>query len=155
MHIRHALPAEAAELTALARRSKAHWGYEEVQLDAWREELAITPALVESAHVYVCESDGDIAAFYALLREGELWQLGHLWVLPEQMGRGIGRALLRHAAAEAFEGGAREVLVDADPYAEAFYLACGAERGGEVAAPIAGQPQRRRPQLRLPVAAAL
>ena len=155
MHIRHALPAEAAQLTALARRSKAYWGYAEVQLDAWRDELSITPALVEAAHVFVCESDGDIAAFYALLREGERWQLGHLWVLPEQMGRGIGRALLRHAATEAFDGGAREVLVDADPYAEAFYLACGAERDGEVAAPIAGQPRRRRPQLRLPVAAAL
>ncbi len=155
MQIRHALPAEAGQLTALARRSKAYWGYEEVQLDAWREDLTITPALIEAAHVYVCEADGDICAFYALLREGETWQLGHLWVLPEQMGRGIGRALLRHAAAEAFEGGAREVLVDADPYAEAFYLACGAERDGDVGAPIAGQPRRRRPQLRLPVAAAL
>lgn len=155
MQIRHALPAEAGQLTALARRSKAYWGYEEVQLDAWREDLTITPALIEAAHVYVCEADGDIGAFYALLREGETWQLGHLWVLPEQMGRGIGRALLRHAAAEAFEGGAREVLVDADPYAEAFYLACGAERDGDVGAPIPGQPQRRRPQLRLPVAAAL
>jgi GNAT superfamily N-acetyltransferase len=155
MHIRPALPDEAPALTALARRSKAYWGYDEVQLDAWRADLAITPTLIEAAHVYVCEADGDIGAFYALVREGEQWQLDHLWVLPEQMGRGIGRALLRHAAFEAFEGGAREVLVDADPYAEAFYLACGAERAGHVDAPIAGQPRRSRPQLRLPVAAAL
>jgi GNAT superfamily N-acetyltransferase len=155
MHIRHALPAEAATLTALARSSKAYWGYDEVQLDAWRADLAITPALIEAAHVFVCETDGDIGAFYALVRHGEYWQLDHLWVLPAQMGRGIGRALLHHAASEAFEGGAREVLVDADPYAEAFYLACGAERAGDIEAPIPGQPQRRRPQLRLPVAVAL
>lgn len=155
MQIRPALPHEAAVLTALARASKAYWGYDELQLDAWRADLAITPSLIEAAQVFVCESDGDINAFYALVREGDSWQLDHLWVLPAHMGRGIGRALLRHAALEAFEGGAREVLVDADPYAEAFYLACGAERAGEVAAPIAGLPGRRRPQLRLPVAAAL
>lgn len=155
MHIRNALPQEAAALTALARASKAYWGYDELQLDAWREDLAITPALIESAHVFVCETEGEIGAFYALVRQGADWQLDHLWVLPAHMGRGIGRALLHHAAGEAFEAGAREVMVDADPYAEAFYLACGAERAGDIEAPIPGQPGRRRPQLRLPVAVAL
>jgi hypothetical protein len=36
--------------------------------------------------------------------------------------------------------------VDADPHAERFYLACGAVSIGTVAAPIAGQPDRVRPQ---------
>jgi molybdenum cofactor cytidylyltransferase len=63
------------------------------------------------------------------------------------MHRGIGRALLAHALATAARGGAAEVIVDADPNAESFYLECGAIRRGEVAAPIAGQPNRVRPQL--------
>jgi hypothetical protein len=37
------------------------------------------------------------------------------------------------------------VTIDADPFAEAFYLHCGAERCGEVAAPIPGLPDRTRP----------
>jgi len=39
------------------------------------------------------------------------------------------------------------VTVDADPNAESFYLACGADRCGEVPAPIRGEPGRVRPQL--------
>jgi len=68
------------------------------------------------------------------------------------MRRGVGRALVSHALQTASRGGASEVTVDADPNAEAFYLDCGAVRCGEVAAPIAGQPTRVRPQLTFQVA---
>ena len=67
------------------------------------------------------------------------------------MRRGIGRALLAHAAGTARAGGDSAILIDADPNAEAFYLACGAARGGSVAAPIASEPERVRHQLSLQV----
>jgi hypothetical protein len=66
------------------------------------------------------------------------------------MGRGVGRALLERAAIEAALLDYRELKIDADPHAEAFYLACGAARTGtSVAAPISTDPGRRRPQLAL------
>jgi hypothetical protein len=46
-------------------------------------------------------------------------------------------------------GGASGLLIDADPNAELFYIACGATRFGEIPAPITGQPDRVRPQLEL------
>jgi len=63
------------------------------------------------------------------------------------MARGVGRLLLIHALEAAARGGAAEVTVDADPHAESFYLECGAVRQGDIAAPVAGQPTRVRPQL--------
>jgi GNAT superfamily N-acetyltransferase len=64
------------------------------------------------------------------------------------MRRGIGTALLRHALQTAAQGGADEVDVDADPNAAPFYLRRGAVHVGDLPAPIAGEPQRARPQLR-------
>lgn len=43
------------------------------------------------------------------------------------------------------------ITIDADPNAEAFYLACGVIRVGHVAAPIFADPSRVRPQLSLPI----
>ena len=49
------------------------------------------------------------------------------------------------------DDGVANLAIDADPNAEAFYLANGARRVGEDAAPIEGLPGRTRPQLLLPV----
>ena len=79
----------------------------------------------------------------------DCWQLEHFWVAPENMGCGVGRALLAHAVGIAASGGAQALAIDADPNAEPFYLACGALRVGAVAAPTEGAPSRARPQLLL------
>jgi hypothetical protein len=47
--------------------------------------------------------------------------------------------------------GGNALAIDADPNAEAFYLAKGARRIGEIAAPIEGHPDRVRPQMLLPI----
>ncbi len=68
------------------------------------------------------------------------------------MGRGVGRALFEHARKVAAEAGATVVEIDADPYAEPFYLRMGARRVGEVQSEVDGQP-RVRPLLHLEVGA--
>jgi GNAT superfamily N-acetyltransferase len=57
-------------------------------------------------------------------------RLEHLWVLPDWMGQGIGRALFRHAAERAAARGALSLTIEADPNAEPFYLphGCSSER---------------------------
>ena len=62
----------------------------------------------------------------------------NLWVAPEHMRQGFGRALLFHALQTAALGGASFIHIDADPNAESFYVACGATRIGEVPAAIEG-----------------
>lgn len=72
-----------------------------------------------------------------------------LWVSPPFMRHGVGRALLGWALARARRAGYTDIDIDADPHAEPFYLAQGARRVGVTCAPLAGDPDRVRPQLRL------
>lgn len=152
MEIRRAMEDEAERLSALALRSKGHWGYPAAVLDGWRGELAIGAADIRSDQVFAAVEDGELLGFYSLRVAPGAWELNHLWVLPEHMRRGVGRALLAHAMETALRGGAPEIVVDADPHAERFYLDHGADRRGAVPARIPGQPERVRPQLafRLP-----
>ena len=147
MDIRPALETEASELSAIAMRAKAHWGYSAETLERWREELAVSPTHVRERPTFVAVIGAEIVGFYSLRPSQSAWELDNLWVLPEFMHQGFGRALLSHALATAANGGAREVTVDADPNAASFYLESGAIRRGDVPAAILGQPERMRPQL--------
>ena len=149
MHIRRAHESEAGLLSSIAFAAKGHWPYSPAQLLAWREDLTVTAEMVAACPAWVAEVDGEVVGFFVLASASPSWSLEHLWVLPSHMGRGVGRALLAQAARLAAEGGACGLAIDADPYAEPFYRACGAERVGSIAAPIAGEPQRVRPQLEL------
>ena len=138
MQIRRAVAGDAEELSTLALRAKAHWGYAEAQLEAWRPSLEVSAASVLAHPTFVGELNGRVVGFYSLVPAASAWELDNLWVAPEHMRHGLGRALITHALQTAAVGGASCVVVDADPNAEPFYVACGTKRLGEVAAPIAG-----------------
>lgn len=70
------------------------------------------------------------------------------------MRRGLGVQLLEHARGVAAMPGVREMRVDSDPNAEAFYLAQGWRRAGATPAPVEGDPGRVLPLLVLVVDAA-
>ncbi|MBP8311045.1 MAG: GNAT family N-acetyltransferase [Burkholderiaceae bacterium] len=151
VRLRAALAGQAALLTDIAMRSKGHWGYSPTDLARWREELTLAPATIVACPTWVAWIDESAVGFYQLQTGATQWVLEHLWVHPDGMRRGIGRALLRHAVRLAAEQGAHALAIDADPHAEPFYLACGACRVGALAAPIDGYPDRVRPQLLLAI----
>ena len=155
MQIRRALETEADDLSSLAIVAKRYWGYSDDQINVWRPDLNIAAKPISAQPTFAGTLDGQTVGFYSLVPSHPAWELGHLWVLPSFMKRGYGRALLAHAMQTAANGGATAINIDADPYAEAFYLACGAKRIGMVAAPIAEQPNRARPQLVLAVTRSL
>lgn len=145
--IRTARAADAEALTQVALAAKRHAGYAEADLERWRAELTIAPAQIEQQPAWVWDEAGRIRGFLALKRDGRRCDLDHLWVLPDDMRRGIGAALLKRALEYATEHHINALTIDADPQAEPFYLKCGAVRIGAVAAPSSGDPQRQRPQL--------
>lgn len=152
VHIRAASPDEAATLTEIAHAAKRLWGYPEEWIARWREALTLTVDYVAAHEVFVGEYRRQIAGFYALVplaRDEAKWELEHLWVRPELAGRGLGRALLRHAVQRvgALSPGAA-LEIEADPNAEGFYLRMGAARIGEIVRDWAGQ-ERRLPHLRI------
>lgn len=152
LNFRYAQPADCAALSALALESKAAWRYPDSELEKWRSALIVTMQSLASPTI-VAEDASGLLGFAQVIATTVQWQLEHCWVRPSAMRRGIGRALVARALEAVREGGGDGVAIDADPHAEAFYLALGARRVGVVAAPIAGEPDRVRPQLWLPVPA--
>ncbi len=147
--IRPAAAAQAALLTDIALAAKAYWGYSEAQLALWRDDIAVSTESISTLPTFTIESGGAVVGFYQIDTRQSPPQLDHLWVNPAHIGQGHGRTLLRHARLWLADHGHKEVAIDADPYAEAFYLSQGARRIAVIAAPIAGEPLRVRPQLLL------
>lgn len=151
--VRPARPDEADLLSAIARASKAHWGYSTEAMAAWRDGLTITRAAIERHPTFVCEDASRPIGFAQLVTSDGAWHLEHLWVLPDAIGHGAGRRLLRHAADHAAGNGAARLHIDSEPYAEAFYVACGARRVAVLPAPLAGDEARCRPQMVIDITA--
>ena len=143
---------EIGLLNTLAFRSKAHWGYSARQMEAWRADLALSPAWVAKQWLHVALLDNDLAGLFAVMDDAGEWKLEHLWVAPEAMGKGVGRALIRAACQLARRFGADALTVHADPNAAGFYTACGGVKVGELCAPIEGDPARVLPVFRLSTA---
>jgi len=143
MEIVRAVPALAESLTRIALAAKRYWGYPERWIEIWTPILTFTPEYVAGNPTYVAVEDGSPVGFYALVvsRDGPRAQLDHLWIAPERIGRGLGRALFQHAAATARTLGAAVVEIEAEPYAEPFYRHMGARRTGERVGRIEDQPR--------------
>jgi SAM-dependent methyltransferase/GNAT superfamily N-acetyltransferase len=146
--IRPARVEECDALTALAMRSKAHWGYDDAFMAACRNELTIRPEHVDRVDVAE-DDDGRVVGMVRL----EPDTLEDLFVEPDAIGTGVGRALVRHVVRRAATEGMRTLSIDADPNARPFYEAMGAVLVGE--SPSASIPGRMLPRLELSVAKAI
>jgi len=131
--LRPARPDEAATLSALALRSKGHWGYSEEFLEACRAELTYAPEDCAAGEVTVAERAGTVLGFAQLTgtddpRTGEVRAM---FVDPPAIGSGVGALLMTAVLDRARDRGLAAVVLDADPGAESFYARFGAARVGE------------------------
>lgn len=150
MTVRPARPDEAAAISDLAMRSKAHWGYDAAFLEACREELTWTAEAIGREDVLVDDEGGRLLGATARTGpapDGRLWAV---FVDPAAHGRGRGRALLEALLARARADGYASLTIGADPNAEGFYRAVGAERIGAVPSDTAAD--RMLPLLRFDLA---
>ena len=121
--VRGARPGEAAALTALAVRSKAHWGYDDTFMQMSQASLTVSAADVASGRVLVAERQGLLFGMAKVEPDGEL---GMMFVDPLCLNRGVGRALFDAAVALARRLGAQRMAILADPNAAPFYERMGA-----------------------------
>jgi len=121
--VRGARAGEAAALTALAVRSKAHWGYDDAFMRSSQASLTVGDADIAAGRVLVAERDHLVFGLARVEPDGEL---GLLFVDPLALNRGVGRALFDAAAALARRLGARRMAILADPNAALFYERMGA-----------------------------
>jgi GNAT superfamily N-acetyltransferase len=132
LRIIRAKSGDAAVLTALAHDAKRHWGYPEELITLWSDGLTFTPEYIDQHVVFVAKQSERVVGVYALVPSGNELELEHLWVGPDMIGHGVGRALLDHAGSTARASGAKKLKIISDPNAEGFYSKMGALRLGEV-----------------------
>jgi N-acetylglutamate synthase-like GNAT family acetyltransferase len=132
--IRLARIEEASALSELCLRSKAAWGYDEAFMALVRITFEGIQEQVAAGDVWVATgADGEVAGMVALgpSEQPSTLDLDKLFVEPQRIRTGVGRALLAHAIVEARQRGADRLTILADPYAAGFYERNGARRIGE------------------------
>lgn len=136
---------ELTAMTELCMRSKANWGYDADFMTACRAELSLTPRhLAENTLVVVDDNRGMIGVGEVSIKDGTA-QLEKLFIEPHRMGEGCGQLLYEWSLVAAKSGGAKELVIAADPGAEGFYQRMGAKPAGEM--PSGSIPGRVLPRL--------
>tara|TARA_R110002096_G_scaffold152935_1_gene316419 strand:+ start:608 stop:1066 length:459 start_codon:yes stop_codon:yes gene_type:complete len=123
---------ELPTLSDLCLRSKGYWGYDAEFLEACREVLTIQPGELKLDHVWVAENSGGIAGVLHVQTDSEEAVLDKLFIDPDAMGLGAGRALFDKAVEIMKSDGAKIMSIDADPEAAGFYRKMGAITVGRV-----------------------
>lgn len=132
---------DAPALTRIAMAAKNHWNYPQDWMNRWTPELTFDAARVLFEEIWLARVDDHTAAFYSLkLKEG-VWWLDDLWVLPDFMGKGIGRILFADALEKCRARAAYRLCIESDPNAEGFYKHMGANKIGEHRYDLDGQPR--------------
>jgi GNAT superfamily N-acetyltransferase len=142
--IRKAVAGEAAQLTELCLRSKAHWGYDATFMARCAASLTVSEASIAAGRVLVAfDAVGRSLGVAGLEPDGESVDLDVLFVDPPAIGGGTGRLLFEASIELARVLGARRMTILADPHAAPFYERMGARFLGE--APSDAIPGRTLP----------
>jgi ribosomal protein S18 acetylase RimI-like enzyme len=141
LQIRRAIPEQANELTSIALASKAHWGYPQRWLEIWKPQLTFSPEYFEKNEAWVAVVDESPIGFYTLQEENGNACIENLWVLPEFIGKGVGKRLFLHAVELARQRGFTILQLEADPNAAGFYEKMGMYKVNEHRYEVEGQPR--------------
>ncbi len=90
-----------------------------------KDKVRVPADLITAGQVFMAEEIGQLVGFASVQQSNGEWDLEGLFVEPTAMRRGIGRALLDHAAEAVRTRGGTSLYVDRNPHAEAFYRATG------------------------------
>jgi ribosomal protein S18 acetylase RimI-like enzyme len=134
--ILHVLEPDAEDyekLTDICLKSKRHWGYPDYLIDLWKDELTITPRYIRKHNLLKVQNQhNQILAFGSIesVNGNGTFEISHLWVLPEYIGKNVGKILLEQL--ENRFGQKKTIRVVSDPNAVAFYQNFGYQKVGEV-----------------------
>ena len=141
LQIRRVTPEQASELTRIALAAKAHWGYPQRWLEIWRPQLTFISQYFEENEGWVALVDETPVGFYTLQEKDGITSIENLWVSPEYMRKGVGKALFLHAVELSREHGNTTLQLEADPNAVGFYKRMGMSQIGEVQYELESQPR--------------
>jgi len=134
-------PNHAEQLTQIALAAKAHWGYPKRWMEIWKPQLTFSPEYFFENESWMAVVNDSPIGFYTLEeKNGNAW-LENLWVLPEYIGKGIGKSLFLHAAQLSRQRGYQLLQLEADPNAAGFYERMGMHKIAERHYEVEDQPR--------------
>lgn len=89
-------------------------------MEQWRDELALDAVQFLEQHILIIEYGQKPIGFSSLVEHTDRYELLHLWILPDYIGKGFGKKLLDETI-RTFVKTDKEIVVEADPHAESFY----------------------------------
>ncbi|MEL7002057.1 MAG: GNAT family N-acetyltransferase [Bacteroidota bacterium] len=120
MKFRSAELSDLQSLNSISVKSKAYWGYPDSWMKNWSDVLTLDPAQLSEQNILVLEVESKIIGFCSIVEEVQNYEILHLWILPEYIGKGLGKKLLDQAISQ-FVKSNKPIVVEADPNAEIFY----------------------------------
>lgn len=115
-------PEDDKILTDITKKSKAHWGYSDEQMEKWSQDLTINKDYIKKSKVYKLSLNNTIIAYYSYFNINEnTVKLDNLFVVPEEMGKGYGKILMNDFINKTKKEKTAKIILDADPNAEKFY----------------------------------
>lgn len=131
--IRDASPEDLTALRDIFRRSSLSNPGDRSALLAHPDALEFSPPADSDGRSRVAiAEDGRVVGFATPVIARGVIELEDLFVDPDWMGRGVGRALVADVVEIARNGGIRSIEVTANPHAMAFYERTGFVAGDEV-----------------------
>ncbi|MEM8568400.1 MAG: GNAT family N-acetyltransferase [Bacteroidota bacterium] len=111
-------------LNAISIKSKQYWGYPMAWVEKWKNELTLDDHKLKEQNILLVEVDSKVIGFCSIVEKPENYEILHLWILPDHIGKGIGKKLLSESI-NSFTYDTRPIIVEADPNAEPFYRSQG------------------------------
>ena len=123
---------ERALLDDICFRAKAHWGYDAAFMESVRDQIRVSPEAIALGLVWVAldAAEKPCAVMQIDRIDRRAADLALMFVAPEAMRGGHGRALFEKACEIARAMQVAHLLIDSDPQAAGFYAAMGCTRTG-------------------------
>lgn len=119
-------------LTSITKKSKAYWGYSAEQIQEWDKNLTISQDYIKEHNVYKMSVNNLIIGYYSyFFRDEKEIELDNLFILPEYIGKGLGKYLVLDFLNRIKDQKAERIILDSEPNAEDFYAKMGFVKIGE------------------------
>ena len=117
---RKAIEEDIQAINIISIQSKAYWGYPDAWLERWKDDLTISKPEINELEILIIQKDNVPIGFSALFEDEQNYEIRHLWLKPDYIGKGLGKQLLHETIKEIVRK-EKPIFVEADPNAEAFY----------------------------------
>ncbi|MEG1024836.1 MAG: GNAT family N-acetyltransferase, partial [Flavobacterium sp.] len=116
----------------ITKKSKAFWGYSPEQIQEWDKNLTISQDYIKEHNVYKLTVNNLIIGYYSyVFKDEKEIELDNLFVLPEYIGKGLGKYLVLDFLSRIKDQKAERIILDSEPNAESFYSKMGFVKIGE------------------------